>query len=288
MYADFDLKVPDALDDALDALASGNSGGAIPLAGGTNVLIDIRARNIDPDSLISVKKIKSLRGITEKDGKVTVGAATTISDLLRYPDMPRLGSAIMDAGRVFAGQMVRNAATVAGNICCGSPAADTVPPLMVLDAVVTLQSRSGSREVPLSDFFTGFRTNVRESNELITQISWPVPAKNSANLYYKIGRRKGDAITVAGVAVSLGIEDGKCKNARIALGSVAPTVIRATDAEAILEGQALTAELIDTAARKAMDASSPIDDVRATAEYRRQQAYVLSRRLVNQAWETLS
>jgi CO/xanthine dehydrogenase FAD-binding subunit len=288
MNAQFDLKTPDALDEVLNALASSNNGDTLPLAGGTNVLIDLRARNIAPTNLISLKKIPSLRGVRVEDGRVIVGATTTVSDLLRHPDMGSLGSSIMDAGRVFAGQMVRNAATVAGNICCCSPAADLVPPLMVLDADLTLQSSSGSRVVPLSEFFTGFKTTVRQHNELVTQISWPVPSANSTNLFYKIGRRKGDAITVAGAAVSLSIEDGKCQRARIALGSVAPFVIRATDAESMLEGKVLTNELIEIAAKKAMEASSPISDIRASGEYRRQQVYVLSRRLVSQAWEILS
>ncbi len=288
MYAQFDLKTPEALDKVLNALASGNNGDTLPLAGGTNVLIDLRARRITPNCLISLKKVPSLRGIREEDGQVIVGATTTISDLLRHPEMPRLASSIIDAGTVFAGQMVRNAATVAGNICCCSPAADLVPPLMVLDAVLTLQSSTGSREIPLSEFYTGFKTTVRQPNELLTQVSWPTPTADSTNLFYKIGRRKGDAITVAGAAVSLTIKDGKCQRARIALGSVAPFVIRAVEAEAMLEGNVLTSELIDQAAKKAMEASSPISDIRASAAYRRQQVYVLSRRLVNQAWEKLS
>ncbi len=288
MYAQFDLKTPDALDEVLNALASSKNEDTVPLGGGTNVLIDLRARNIAPKHLISLKKIPSLRGIREESGRVVVGATTTVSDLLRHPDMARLGSSIIDAGQVFAGQMVRNAATVAGNICCGSPAADLVPVLLVLDAEITLQSSSGTRTVPLSDFYTGFKTNVCKPNELVTSISWPTPTANSTNLFYKLGRRKGDAITVAGVAVSLSIEDGKCQNARIALGSVAPMVIRANAAESMLEGKVLANELIEAAARMAMEESSPIGDVRASAEYRRQQVFVLSRRLVSQAWEKLS
>ena len=288
MYAQFDLKTPDALDEALKALASSNNEGSVPLAGGTNVLIDLRARNITPTNLVSLKKIQSLRGVRVENGRVIVGATTTVSDLLRHPEMGSLGSSIVDAGTVFAGQMVRNAATVAGNICCCSPAADLVPPLMVLDANLTLQSSSGSREVPLCEFYTGFKTTVRQPDELVTQISWTIPTANSKNLFYKLGRRKGDAITVASVAVSVTIEDGKCQCARIALGSVAPFVIRATDAESMLEGNVLTDELIEAAAKKAMEASSPISDIRASGDYRRQQVYVLSRRLVKQAWETLS
>lgn len=288
MYAQFDLKVPDALDEALDAIASGNNEGAVPLGGGTNVLIDLRARNTAPDTLISLKKIPALRGIQEEGGRVIAGAATTVSDLLRHPDITRLAPSLADAGRVFAGQMVRNAATIAGNVCCGSPAADLVPPLLALDATVTLQSSTGSREVPLSDFYTGFKTNVRQPNELVTQIAWPTPTANSTDLFYKLARRKGDAITVVGVAVSLTVENGICQRARIALGAVSPFVMRAVEAEKQLESQALTPELIEAAAQKAVEAASPIDDVRASGEYRQHQIAVLTRRLVTQAWERLT
>lgn len=289
MYAEFDLVIPTDIEGALAALAESESDtSVVPLCGGTNTMVDLRSRSVAPDTLVQLGKLPELRGIKEEDGKVIVGGTTTVSDLLRHPDMPRLGAAIVDAAKVFAGQMVRNAATIAGNICCGSPAADLVPPLLALDAVVTLQSKEGSREVPLSDFYTGYKQNVRQPNELITQVSWPVPAANSTNTFYKLARRKGDAITIVGVAVSMTVEQGKCEQVRIALGSVSPYVKRATQAEAFLQGQALTPELIQQAAESAVDESSPVDDVRATAEYRKHGVLTLTRRLLTQALESLS
>jgi carbon-monoxide dehydrogenase medium subunit len=159
---------------------------------------------------------------------------------------------------------------------------------LVLDAQVTLHSTRGTREVPLAEFFIDYKHNVRAPDELLTCVAWPKPPSNSADLFHKLARRKGDAVTVVGIAVALTLDGDKCRRARIALGAVAPTVKRATRAESMLEGESLTPALIEAAARQAADAGSPIDDVRATGEYRRHGVHVLTRRLLNQAWEKLS
>jgi len=202
--------------------------------------------------------------------------------------MAEFAPSMVAAARVFGGQMVRNAATVAGNIASGSPAADLVPPLLSLDAEITLASREGRRVVPLDDFFVGYKESVRQPEELITEISWNRPSRNWANVFYKLGQRKGDAIAIVNVAVSIGVEAGKCTLARIALGSVCPTVIRAKGAEDSLLGRLLTPALIDAAARQAVEECDPIDDVRASAEYRSHVVRVLTRRLTTQAWEGIS
>ncbi len=289
MFAEFDLVMPGDLDEALDILAEASGdgdgdAGILPLAGGTNLVVDLRARRIRADKLVGLGRIAALRGIERSNGRVTIGAGTTLSDILRDPGMAEAAPSLVDSARVFAGQMVRNTATVAGNVCCGSPAADTVPPLLSLDAELTLAGRGGSRVVPLADFFLGYQENERRPGELVTGISWDAPKPNAANLFYKLARRKGDAITVVGVAVTVAVEAGKCTTARIALGAVAPVVKRAREAEALLEGEALTPELIEAAARQAVEDSSPIDDVRASADYRRHSVHALTRRLLSQAW----
>ncbi|MFQ5775354.1 MAG: FAD binding domain-containing protein [Kiloniellaceae bacterium] len=293
MHAEFDLVIPAGLDEALAVLAEDNvpgngSGGTLPLAGGTNMIVDLRARRVAPDRLVSLAKLGSLRGIRIDGGRVSMGGGTTISDILHDPDLGEHAPCLVDQARVFAGQMVRNTATVAGNICCGSPAADTVPPLMALDAEVKLTSGNGARAVPLSEFFLGYKENARRPDELITEVSWDLPPANSTSLFYKLARRQGDAITVVGIAVALAVEAGRCSAVRIALGAVAPVVKRAAAAEAMLTGESLTPELVDAVARRAVEESDPIDDVRASAEYRRHGVHVLTRRLLTQAWEKLS
>jgi carbon-monoxide dehydrogenase medium subunit len=293
MYAEFDLVIPADLDEALAVLAAdhaANDGAAatMPLAGGTNMIVDLRARRVAPGRLVSLAKLGSLRGIRVDDGRVVMGGGTTISDILHDPGLAEHAPCLVDQARVFGGQMVRNTATVAGNICSGSPAADTVPALMALDAAVALTSQAGARVVPLSAFFRGFKKDLRRPDELITEVSWDLPPANSTNLFYKLARRRGDAITVVGVAVAMTVKDGTCSAVRIALGAVAPVVKRVAAAEAMLAGNALTPELIDAAAQQAAEEAHPIDDLRASAGYRRHGVKVLTRRLVTEAWQRLS
>jgi CO/xanthine dehydrogenase FAD-binding subunit len=285
MYGEFELEMPDQLQQALGLLADG-AGGAV-LAGGTNLMIDLRSRKERPARVLALGDIEALRGISVDGNRIVLGSRTTVSDLLRSPEVAAFGPSLIDAANLFAGQMVRNTATVGGNIACASPAADLVPPLMSLDAQVTLASSSGTRTVALADYYLGYKQDVRKPDELITQISWQRLPDNSANSFYKLARRKGDAITVTGVAVTLVVSGAKCSRARIALGAVAPTVFRATKAEAMLEGHVLSGELIAAAARQACDECRPIDDVRATADYRRHTVEILTRRLVSQIWDKL-
>jgi carbon-monoxide dehydrogenase medium subunit len=273
MHAEFDLHVPADLDTALAVLAENGADGTImPLAGGTNMIVDLRARTVAPSALVSIAKVPGMRGIDIDDGRVRLGGRTTLSDLLRHPVLGDVAPSLVESARVF---------------CSGSPAADLVPPLLALDADVTLVSRSGSRSLSLADFFHGYKRMERRADELMTQVSFPRPPASAANFFYKLARRKGDAITVVGVAVAMRVEGETCHDVRIALGSVAPVVKRASDAEAILEGRAATAKRIDAAARAAMEAVSPIDDIRASAEYRSHCVHVLTRRLLTQARDRL-
>lgn len=287
MYADFELAIPETLDAALAALVPGD-GETHALAGGTNMIVDLRARRATPARLVGLGKIEALRGIRIADGRITLGARTTMSEILHHPGLAKHAPSLVAQARVFGGQMVRNAATVAGNICSGSPAADSVPPLLALDAEVTLASADRTRVVPLSEFFLGYKEDVRAPGELMTEIAWDIPQTPTVDLFYKLARRKGDAITMVGVAVSLGVEDGVCSRARVALGAVAPVVKRAVAAEALLTGRALTPALIEEAAGRATQEVDPIDDIRASAGYRRHTVHVLTRRLVSQAWDRLS
>jgi len=286
MYAQFDLAIPDNLASALGILAEAGADDTRPLAGGTNLIVDLRARRERPARVVSLGRLAELTGIENDGRRISIGSRTTVSDLLRAKTIARHAPSLLQAANVFAGQMVRNTATVGGNIACGSPAADLVPPLLSLDAELELRSATGVRTVALDEYFLGYKHDARRPDELITRIAWPCLAERAVNLFYKLGRRKGDAITITGVAVMLEISDGVCQQVRIALGAVSPVVLRTRRAEALLEGKALTPELIDAAAQQAVAECSPIDDVRASAEYRRLTVESLTRRLLIQAWET--
>ena len=288
MYTPFELEMPRSLADALDALGKGGDAAAAPLAGGTNLIVDLRAKRERPDRIVGLGEVAELKGMEFGEDRISIGGATTVSDLLHSPEIAEAAPSLAESARSFAGLMVRNTATVAGNIACGSPAADLVPPLLSLDAEVTLTSATATRTVPLDEYFLGYRRDVRRPDELITRISWPRLPASSVNTFYKLARRKGDAITVTGVAVTIVAAGGICTRARIALGAVAPVVLRAKEAERGLEGRALTPAAIDEAAAAAARAASPIDDLRASAEYRLHTVEALVRRLVSQARERLA
>ena len=288
MYVPFELEMPRDLAGALNALAAGADSQTVPIAGGTNLIVDMRAKRERPDRVVGLGAVGELRGMEFGIDRISIGGGTTVTDLLRSPEIAEAAPSLVESSRLFAGLMVRNTATVAGNIACGSPAADLVPPLLSLDADVTLASVAGTRTLVLEEYFLDYKRDVRRPDELITRISWPRLPAPSVNTFYKLARRKGDAITVTGVALTLCAAGGMCTRARIALGAVAPVVLRARKAETVLEGRALTPALIDEAAAAATAASSPIDDVRASAEYRLHTVEALTRRLVAQAWDRLN
>ncbi len=288
MYAPFELDIPNDLAGALAALANGAGEAVLPLAGGTNLIVDIRAGRERPDRMVGLDGVDELKGMEFGPERVTIGGRTTVSDLLRSPEIAREAPSLVEAARLFGGLMVRNTGTVAGNIASGSPAADLVPPLLTLDAELVLQSAASTRTLALDDYYLGYKQDARRPDELITRISWPRLPENAVNTFYKLARRKGDAITVTGVAVTLAAAGGTCTRARIALASVAPVVRRVKEAEALLEGRALTPSLIDEAAEAAAEACTPIDDIRASADYRRHTVRALTRRLVAGAWDRLA
>ena len=288
MYVPFELEIPRDLAGALNALVAGGDTTTVPIAGGTNLIVDMRARRERPDRVVGLGKVGELRGMEFGAERISIGGGTTVTELLRSREIAEAAPSLTESARLFAGLMVRNTATVAGNIACGSPAADLVPPLLSLDADVTLANVAGTRTLPLDEYFVGYKRDVRRPDELITSVSWPRLPDSSVNTFYKLARRKGDAITVTGVALTLSAAGGICTTVRIALGAVAPIVFRARKAEAVLEGRALTPALIAEAAAAATAESSPIDDVRASADYRLHTVEALTRRMVAQAWDRLN
>ena len=266
---------------------TGPTPGAI--AGGTNVLVELRAHFAGPPVLVDIGRLPELRGIgLARDGAyVSAGGAVTIAELLRHPLVVQYGQPLKQAAAVFASPLVRNRATVGGNLVDASPAADTAPPLLALGADVELASVKGTRCLPLADFFTGVRKTVRQPDELLTRIYWPaVPAR--AGAFHKFGLRRADAISVISAAVTAESNGygapagGHPRPASIALGAVAPRPIRVPEAERLLSENEWTAEVIAEAAHLAAAHTSPIDDIRGSASYRRHITEVIVKRLLSQ------
>lgn len=278
MLPEFDFLQPKTLPDALSVLAGAD---VMPIAGGTNVIADLRAGKHEPVVLVDLSRLAELRGVRRENGHLVVGGGTTITELLRDPLIAQHAPALAQAAQVFANPLIRNRATVGGNLVDASPAADTAPPLLALGAEVELASAAGTRRVPLADFLVGVRRTLRRPDELLTAVIWPIPGERSASAFRKLGLRKADAISVLSAAVAVTFDGaGRCACARIALGAVAPRPLRAAAAEAVLAGEKLTPAVIGEAARLAGEAASPISDIRGSAAYRRQVAEVVVRRLL--------
>ncbi len=280
MLPAFELIRPRSLAEGLEVLASGRQE-AVPVAGGTNLIVDMRSRRRCPEVLVDVSRLDELRGIWQEGGYLVAGAATTLAEILAHPLVSQHAAPLREAASVFASPLVRNRATLGGNLADGSPAADSAPALLVLDAEVELASPGQTRWLPLADFFVSVRQTRLQPGELLVALRWPVPCATAHGGFAKFGLRKADAISVVSAAVQLDCTaDGRCRQARIALGAVAPRPLRMPAAEAALEGRKLEREAIAEAARLCGEAASPIDDVRASAVYRRRLAGVLVRRLL--------
>jgi carbon-monoxide dehydrogenase medium subunit len=280
MLPEFDLLTPQTLPEALDMLAQG-APAVVPIAGGTNVVVNLREGQYRGRTLLDVTRLQELRGLRRENGHVVIGGGTTIAELMTDPLITAHGAPLRQAAAVLGSPLVRNRATVAGNLVDASPAADMAPPLLVLAAEVKLASRDGTRWLPLREFFVGPNETLRRPDELLVAVRWPIPPENSKAAFHKIGLRNALACSVITTAVLTETdENGRCRQVRIALGSVAPTPLRAYAAEDALQGQTLAADAIAEAAQLSAEATNPIDDVRGTAAYRRRMAEVLVRRLL--------
>ncbi len=280
MLPEFELLMPRTLAEALAMLAD-YALDVLPVAGATNLIPDMRGGRRCPRYVVNIASLPELQGIRQEDGHLVIGAAVTVAEVLDDPRIARMMPVLRDAAAVLASPLVRNRATVVGNLANASPAADMAPPLLALDAEVELASTGGVRRVALKDFFVDVRRTVCQPHELVTAVRVPLPGFGSRSAFYKIGLRNADAIAVVNGAVRVDLDEGGvCRTARIALGAVAPTPIRAYEAERALEGQVLTPEGIAEAARRAAEATRPIDDIRGAAAYRRYVAGVIVRRML--------
>jgi CO/xanthine dehydrogenase FAD-binding subunit len=264
------------LAEALEVLSRLNGRGRV-IAGGTDLMLQMRSGRETPENIVNIKRLPELKGISyDEEQGLRVGALTTLRQLIRSPIIKEQYPSLASAACMMASEQIRSFATVGGNLCNGSPSADLAPPLMVMKAEVVLISQPGERRLPLEDFFIGPGQTALEPGELLQEICLPPP--DCQTVYFKSAPRLYMDIAVVGVAAGLGLAGGSCQRARIVLGAVAPVPLRVQVAEEILIGRPVTLERIGRAAELAAEACSPIDDVRGSAWYRRRMVEVLTRR----------
>ncbi len=271
--------IPSTLPDALALLAQQDHPRRV-IAGGTDLLLELGEVATVPLDLVDISRIPELASIWRSpDGLVHLGPLTTHSQVVSSTLCVEVALPLAQACLSVGSPQIRNRGTVAGNLITASPANDTIVPLMALDARVTLQSRlRGTRTVPLGNIYKGVKRTSIMPDELLTDISFPSIRRGERGVFIKLGLRRAQAIAIANVAIVLSFEEDIVMSARIALGSVAPTVIRVPGAEAFLVGRRLIPEVVDHAIDLCVADASPIDDLRASADYRNQAVRALVRK----------
>jgi CO/xanthine dehydrogenase FAD-binding subunit len=262
----FELRDARSLQEAL-ALLANEPGAWRPFAGGTDIMVTLEAGVLTDRRFVNLWRLDELRGIEVTPGEVSIGALTTYTDVLADPTLAREFPMLAQAARETGGVATQNRGTLGGNIANASPAADTPPALLVYDADLELVSASGSRRVPYAAFHTGYKQMDLRPGELIARIRLPRGRVGWKEHFRKVGTRRAQAISKVCLAAGVRLDGGVVADVRIALGSVAPTVVRCRHAEAAAHRHA-PAEAAARAADALVNDITPIDDVRSTAAYR--------------------
>ncbi len=279
----FQYHAPGSVDDAV-ALLSQYGDEAKLLAGGHSLLPMMKLRFAEPEHLVDINNIKSLKGICEENGDIVIGAMTSENALINSALLQEKCPLLPEAARLIGDPQVRNRGTIGGDIAHGDPGNDHPALMMALDANFTLVGSNGSRQVAANDFYLGTFDTLLEADEILIEIRFAPLSTSTGASYHKLKRKTGDFATAAAAAV-IEMSGETCQRARIALTNLAPTALRVNDAEAVLEGQIITDELIDQAAQKAMDLCDPAEDLRGDIEYKTHMGGEMTRRAIRTAVE---
>jgi len=278
----FDYLTPKNLREALEMMSDRPE--AIPLAGGTDILVQMKEGHRSVEALLSLKRIPELHHYVH-NGTLTLGSAVTLGQISANQQIQQEYAALSIGASLIGSVQTRNVATVGGNVCNAAPSADTAPPLLVLDARAVIVGTQGERTIPLTAFFLGPSRTVLQPGELLKEIVVPKPAARSGSFYMRHTPRARMDIAVAAAAAAITLSaDDAITDARLALGAVAPVPLRAAAAEALLPGHHLTEELLQEVGATAAREVQPINDLRASAEYRRHLVDVLVQRALRNAF----
>ncbi len=283
----FEYLAPTTLEEASKLLLE-HGDRARAMAGATDLIPPMRDKAFTVDYLVDLKKIPGLSYLEydEVEG-LKIGALTTLREIEHSPLVKEKNPALAYSAKVVASTQIRAKGTLVGNICNASPSCDNGPNTLAQNAKILVYGSNGERTIMAEDFFVGVKKTSLQPGEIVTGVVFPPLAENEAVAYIKHAVRKAMDLAIVGVAVKIKVEDGICKDAKIALGAVATTPIRAPKAEEALIGTALTEEDIVKASVEAMNACSPISDIRASKEYRKDMIRVFTKRAIKQAMESL-
>ena len=268
---DFCFHKPKTLDEALVLIDKSQENGLL-MEGGSEVIPNMKSLVVTPDHIISLKHIPEFFYLRYTPGEgLHIGPSTTLTKIEYDPDVQRVYPSLYQGIHGMSNTAIHNISTVTGNLCYAVPSADTAAPLLTLEAVLSVKSVDGERKVPIGELFAGVRRTTLKKNEIVTDIFVPEPDPKAVMAYYKNPCRKALDLAIAGVATYVVMDGDVCRDARIAMSAVAVVPKRAFEAEAMLKGQVLTDELINAAAEHAaLHECSPISDIRASADYRRE------------------
>ena len=278
---DYAYAAPTSLEEALSVLESQANDGQRTqiLAGGTDVLVQMRSVDKEPRTLVDIKYIAETNELSIGADEIFIGAAIPSAALNENDELKGLLPGLIEAADLIGSTQIQGRATIGGNLCNSSPAGDTIPALMTVSAVCVIASPGGSREVAVEDFVTGVGENCLESNEILVGLKIPRPGNNSADAYLRFIPRTEMDIAVAGAGVALTLDEGgTCTSARVAIGAVAPTVLLVEAASTALVGTKVDDDALNAAAAACSDAASPITDKRGTVGYRKKVVGVLCKR----------
>lgn len=283
----FEYTTASTIEEALSVIAS-HKGKAEIMAGGTDIMVNMKRRLVSPDLVVSIHKLDQLRGFDWlPEGQFRIGVLNTMHDIAASDRVTDRFPALTTAAGVMGSPQIRNLATIGGNLVSSRPAADMIGPLIGYGAQVRLQGLKDDRLVPMESFCTGPGECVLFDNEIMTDILLDIPKSNTHGVYLKFGTRKAMEISIVSVTTILTLDDsGVCQEARIVLGAVAPTFVRAPEAERLLQGERLSETLAEEAGELAQKSCNPISDIRASAEYRRMLVSTLTRKSILQVATT--
>lgn len=257
--------------------------GARLIAGGTDLMVALRDGRVRPSRLVDVTRIRELSEIRQDSEGLSIGAAVPVYDLINHPHIRQHMPGIVEAGRLLGGRQIQNMATVGGNICNASPAAEMAGPLLVLDAEVEVTDGSGVRRIPIETFWRGPGKTVLERGEVVTSIRIPAHVKAELSVYRRVDIRHSVDIALVSASAMLEFDGVRVRVARLALGAVAPVPLRLKEAEELLENEAIDHDVIERVRQLARAAARPISDVRASADYRLAMTGVLAGRVIELA-----